>query len=54
MQMAHQGNDITTHNNKHSKEIIKYGKKVPCDPGIPKRNMSSYLLYQNAMREPFK
>jgi len=24
------------------------------DPGAPKRNMSAYLLYQNAMREQFK
>lgn len=24
------------------------------DPGAPKRNMSTYLLYQNAMREQFK
>eukprot|EP00548_Thalassiothrix_antarctica_P006830 CAMPEP_0194140100 /NCGR_PEP_ID=MMETSP0152-20130528/9698_1 /TAXON_ID=1049557 /ORGANISM="Thalassiothrix antarctica, Strain L6-D1" /LENGTH=338 /DNA_ID=CAMNT_0038838219 /DNA_START=5 /DNA_END=1021 /DNA_ORIENTATION=+ len=29
-------------------------KKAPRDPGAPKRNMSAYLLYQNAMREPFK
>jgi hypothetical protein len=30
------------------------GKKPPRDPGAPKRNMSAYLLYQNAMREQFK
>eukprot|EP00957_Ditylum_brightwellii_P004061 308543-Ditylum_brightwellii.AAC.1 len=24
------------------------------DPRAPKRNMSAYLLYQNAMRETFK
>lgn len=24
------------------------------DPNAPKRNMSAYLLYQNAMREQFK
>lgn len=29
-------------------------KKVPKDPGAPKRNMSAYLLYQNSMREQFK
>lgn len=29
-------------------------KKAPRDPGAPKRNMSAYLLYQNAMRETFK
>jgi len=29
-------------------------KKIPKDPGAPKRNMSAYLLYQNAMREQFK
>jgi hypothetical protein len=29
-------------------------KKAPRDPGAPKRNMSAYLLYQNAMREQFK
>jgi len=29
-------------------------KKTPRDPGAPKRNMSSYLLYQNAMRDQFK
>eukprot|EP00550_Attheya_septentrionalis_P012115 CAMPEP_0198303606 /NCGR_PEP_ID=MMETSP1449-20131203/56973_1 /TAXON_ID=420275 /ORGANISM="Attheya septentrionalis, Strain CCMP2084" /LENGTH=341 /DNA_ID=CAMNT_0044006101 /DNA_START=449 /DNA_END=1474 /DNA_ORIENTATION=- len=29
-------------------------KKLPRDPGAPKRNMSAYLLYQNAMREQFK
>mmetsp|Transcript_26301 Transcript_26301/g.37692 ORF Transcript_26301/g.37692 Transcript_26301/m.37692 type:complete len:373 (+) Transcript_26301:320-1438(+) len=28
--------------------------KVIKDPGAPKRNMSAYLLYQNAMREQFK
>ena len=30
------------------------GKKPQRDPGAPKRNMSAYLLYQNAMREQFK
>jgi high mobility group protein B2 len=30
------------------------GKKSQRDPGAPKRNMSAYLLYQNAMREQFK
>ncbi|VEU40144.1 unnamed protein product [Pseudo-nitzschia multistriata] len=30
------------------------GKKAGRDPGAPKRNMSAYLLYQNAMREDFK
>jgi len=29
-------------------------KKLNRDPGAPKRNMSAYLLYQNAMREQFK
>ena len=29
-------------------------KKPGRDPGAPKRNMSAYLLYQNAMREQFK
>jgi hypothetical protein len=29
-------------------------KKAGRDAGAPKRNMSSYLLYQNAMREQFK
>jgi len=29
-------------------------KKALKDPGAPKRNMSAYLLYQNAMREQFK
>lgn len=28
--------------------------KLPRDPRAPKRNMSAYLLYQNAMRETFK
>lgn len=28
--------------------------KIPRDPHAPKRNMSAYLLYQNAMRETFK
>jgi hypothetical protein len=30
------------------------GKRPQRDPGAPKRNMSAYLLYQNAMREHFK
>ena len=30
------------------------GKKPQRDPNAPKRNMSAYLLYQNAMREQFK
>ena len=30
------------------------GKRAGRDPGAPKRNMSAYLLYQNAMREEFK
>lgn len=30
------------------------GKRPGRDPGAPKRNMSAYLLYQNAMREEFK
>jgi HMG (high mobility group) box len=29
-------------------------KRNQRDPGAPKRNMSAYLLYQNAMRESFK
>lgn len=29
-------------------------KKPARDPGAPKRNMSAYLLYQNAMRDEFK
>jgi hypothetical protein len=29
-------------------------KRPQRDPGAPKRNMSAYLLYQNAMREQFK
>lgn len=32
----------------------KKPKKPARDPGAPKRNMSAYLLYQNAMREQFK
>ena len=28
--------------------------KVKRDPEAPKRNLSAYLLYQNAMRETFK
>ena len=28
--------------------------KTSRDPGAPKRNMSTYLLYQNAMRDQFK
>ena len=30
------------------------GKKSNRDPNAPKRNMSAYLLYQNAMRDEFK
>jgi len=30
------------------------GKKQDRDPNAPKRNLSAYLLYQNAMREQFK
>jgi len=30
------------------------GKRSGRDPSAPKRNMSAYLLYQNAMREEFK
>ena len=30
------------------------GKKPGRDPGAPKRNLSAYLLYQNAMRDQFK
>lgn len=30
------------------------GKRPSRDPGAPKRNMSAYLLYQNAMRDQFK
>jgi len=30
------------------------GKRSARDPSAPKRNMSAYLLYQNAMREEFK
>jgi high mobility group protein B2 len=30
------------------------GKKTQRDSGAPKRNVSAYLLYQNAMREQFK
>jgi hypothetical protein len=29
-------------------------KKAPRDPEAPKRNQSAYLLFQNAMRDPFK
>ncbi len=29
-------------------------QRAPRDPGAPKRNMSAYLLYQNAMRDTFK
>ena len=29
-------------------------KKPSRDPGAPKRNLSAYLLYQNAMRDQFK
>ena len=32
----------------------KMVKQPQRDPGAPKRNMSAYLLYQNAMRESFK
>ena len=28
--------------------------KIPRDPNAPKRNLSAYLLYQNAMRDTFK
>ena len=28
--------------------------KLQKDPSAPKRNMSAYLLYQNAMRDQFK
>ena len=28
--------------------------RPPRDPAAPKRNMSAYLLYQNAMRDTFK
>ena len=28
--------------------------KLQRDPGAPKRNMSAYLFYQNAMRDQFK
>jgi hypothetical protein len=30
------------------------GKKSARDPNAPKRNLSAYLLYQNAMRDTFK
>lgn len=30
------------------------GKRANRDPNAPKRNMSAYLLYQNAMRDEFK
>ena len=34
---------------------LKPAKKVKCrDPHAPKRNLSAYLLYQNAMRDQFK
>ena len=33
--------------------IMTFNKK-PRDPNAPKRNMSTYILYQNAMRETFK
>jgi len=29
-------------------------RRPPRDPAAPKRNMSAYLLYQNAMRDTFK
>ncbi len=29
-------------------------KKSGRDPNAPKRNLSAYLLYQNAMRDTFK
>ena len=29
-------------------------KKKERDPGAPKRNLSAYLLYQNAMRDDFR
>lgn len=29
-------------------------QKIPRDPNAPKRNLSAYLLYQNAMRDTFK
>ena len=29
-------------------------RRPPRDPYAPKRNMSAYLLYENAMRETFK
>ncbi len=28
--------------------------KIPRDPNAPKRNLSAYLLYQNAMRDEFR
>ena len=33
--------------------IMRFNKKLR-DPNAPRRNMSTYLLYQNAMRETFK
>jgi hypothetical protein len=32
---------------------MRFNKKLR-DPNAPRRNMSTYLLYQNAMRETFK
>jgi hypothetical protein len=34
---------------------VRTSKKIKCkDPNAPKRNLSAYLLYQNAMRDQFK
>mmetsp|Transcript_22411 Transcript_22411/g.39404 ORF Transcript_22411/g.39404 Transcript_22411/m.39404 type:complete len:405 (+) Transcript_22411:133-1347(+) len=38
----------------HNQNSDTMGKRPQRDPGAPKRNMSAYLLYQNAMREQFK
>lgn len=35
-------------------ELKTMAKRPNRDPGAPKRNLSAYLLYQNAMREQFK
>ncbi len=37
-----------------TKTIVKKAAKTTRDPNAPKRNLSAYLLYQNAMRDTFK
>lgn len=39
---------------KRPARMARSTKKAPRHPSAPKRNMSAYLMYQNAMRESFK